>query len=251
MKSIAFAAVISCSLFAQAGVTYYVDSNRPDNSGSGETPAEAKRTIQAAVDCTTAGDIVVVMPGHYREGGCVTPDGIFSRVYVTNNITIKSKEGKGATFIHGLKSATISSLDDKGVGLGPEAERCFYISSAAKGARIEGFTILDGTTDCYNNGSWQVDRNRGGGILNLGDVTVVDSVISNCFATYGGAMYKGKAARTYFTDNYSLHGGSAGYEVTLYHSIVTRSTGGVTFHTSKLYNWLKTKILTQVLSGLH
>ena len=45
--------------------TYYVDANRPGDSGGGTSWTTAKKTIQAAVNIAAAGDQLVVTNGVY------------------------------------------------------------------------------------------------------------------------------------------------------------------------------------------
>ena len=40
--------------------TYYVDNSRPDDSGAGTSWVTAKKTIQAAIDAASDGDVVLV-----------------------------------------------------------------------------------------------------------------------------------------------------------------------------------------------
>ena len=233
MKGLLFSFALACSLASQA-TEYFVDCTKQDDSGDGLSETTAKHSIQAAVDLARDKDVVTVLPGHYRDGGFTVSGDIASRVYITNNITLRAKGGRAGrdvTFIHGLKAhPEFSGLDS----LGEDAVRCILVASSGKDSHIEGFTLLDGTTDTIT--PWQQDRNRGGGIYANSGVTVVDCVISNCAATYGGAIYGGKVARTFVTDNYSRHGGSAGYATKFYHSILSRSMGGVTLNVSQVYN---------------
>jgi len=50
-----------------AGDIYYVDAAQADDTGSGLSPDTAKKTIQAAIDATSAGDAVTVKAGSYTE----------------------------------------------------------------------------------------------------------------------------------------------------------------------------------------
>ncbi len=48
----------------------------------------AATNIQDAVDLAIAGDVVLVSNGIYRVGGRSAPDGLFTRVVITNAITL-------------------------------------------------------------------------------------------------------------------------------------------------------------------
>ncbi|MDD5679328.1 MAG: hypothetical protein PHW60_15265, partial [Kiritimatiellae bacterium] len=72
--------------------TYYVDLNRPDDSGDGTNWATAKQTIQAAVDLAVANDLVLVTNGVYDKGGKAATAGstLTNRVYSPLAITIRA-----------------------------------------------------------------------------------------------------------------------------------------------------------------
>ena len=240
MKGLLFSFALACSLASQA-TEYFVDCTKQDDSGDGLSEATAKHSIQAAVDLACHDDdIVTVLPGHYTDGGRIATSGdVFSRVCITNKITLRAKGGRAGrdiTFIHGRHAQTLSTLDTVSAGLGSDAVRCVFVSSSGKLSHIEGFTLLDGATGCENSPNWLLDQNRGAGVYANSGAKVVDCVISNCVATYGGAIYGGEVARTFVTDNYSRNGGSAGYATKFYHSIISRSTGGVTMNASQVHN---------------
>jgi len=67
--------VWALGVLSAQSATYYVDCNRPDNTGDGLSWATAKRTIQAAVNAAASGDTIRVGPGTYGEGTTVTPSG--------------------------------------------------------------------------------------------------------------------------------------------------------------------------------
>ena len=98
MKRVAILMVgvsVVCAAMAASGATYYADASRADDSGAGTTWANAKRTIQAAVDlATTAGDTVLVTNGVYDAAGAATPGySLTNRVCITTNITVESVNG--------------------------------------------------------------------------------------------------------------------------------------------------------------
>ncbi|MCL1856647.1 MAG: hypothetical protein FWF84_03260, partial [Kiritimatiellaeota bacterium] len=61
--------------------TWYVDANRPNDTGAGTAWATAKRSIRAAIDVAGAGDTVVVTNGVYAP--IVTDD----KAIVIRNVT--------------------------------------------------------------------------------------------------------------------------------------------------------------------
>ncbi len=89
------------------------------DGASGFSWAEAKQTIQAAVDATTNGCIVLVTNGVYDSG-----PGASQRIALTHAVSLRSMNGAGATIIRGNNG------------------RC--ISVAHAGAAVSGFTITGG-----------------------------------------------------------------------------------------------------------
>lgn len=104
-------AFLFCGLAVQAAV-YYVDCDRPDNTGDGLSWATAKRTIQAAIDVATNGDTIRVGPGTYGEGTTPTPDSIIrSRVVCEKAIAIESTGGAEATisfWVNAIRSTPVT-----------------------------------------------------------------------------------------------------------------------------------------------
>ena len=77
--------VWALGVLSAQSATYYVDCNRPDNTGDGLSWATAKRTIQAAVNAAASGDTIRVGPGTYGEGTTVTPSGATIRDFWVNS----------------------------------------------------------------------------------------------------------------------------------------------------------------------
>jgi hypothetical protein len=73
------------------GAVWYVDSTGNDGN-SGQSPAEAKQNIQAAVDVAAAGDSVIVADGQYDFAATLTID---------KGITVRSTNGAAATVLDG------------------------------------------------------------------------------------------------------------------------------------------------------
>ena len=168
---------------------YFVDENRPDDSGPGTSKATAFKTIQAAVSQTDA-TIVTVYPGRYTRGSADTVDyyGFPVCVYIDKAITLRSAEGRDKTFIVGQHAEANGGVGEGGV-------RCVTVSAAE--TVIDGFTICDGAT--AESGS-----SRFGGGINITDnlaVYVNDCTISNCVAVRGGAVYWGRYERCLFVEN--------------------------------------------------
>jgi hypothetical protein len=102
MKKYLCAVLLLVLLSPAFGTTWYVDDDRPDNSGDGLSWATAKRTIQAAVDAAAPYETIMVNPGNYAEGGRVEPGYILmNRVYIGKAITLRSSQGPTVTVITG------------------------------------------------------------------------------------------------------------------------------------------------------
>ena len=56
---------LATPIVSAAGITYYVDASRPDDTGDGTTLATAEKTIQAGIDDAGVDDIVLVAAGTY------------------------------------------------------------------------------------------------------------------------------------------------------------------------------------------
>ncbi len=192
-----------------AATEYFVDVTRPDDSGDGLSEATAKHTIQAAMDLTRTDDIVTVLPGVYKEGSGT--DGTYeARVVITNRVWLRSRDGKGKTFIVGEKAATAT-------GQGEGELRCLRIPAAY--SMVEGFTICGGATS-----------GPGGGALcdNQNYVYFLDCVISNNVAKNGGAIYKGAVVRCRVSDNVASENGNGAaiFQGRGYNSVICRNSGG-------------------------
>ncbi|MFD1629259.1 T9SS type A sorting domain-containing protein [Pseudopedobacter beijingensis] len=63
-----------CSLGARAQI--YVDASRSDDTGNGDTPGTAKKTIQAAVDIASPNTSIIIAKGTYNENIIINKNGI-------------------------------------------------------------------------------------------------------------------------------------------------------------------------------
>jgi PKD repeat protein len=130
----------------------YVSVNSPNPTAPYTSWATAARTIQAAVDAASSGDIVLVTNGVYQTGGLYYPPGGQSnRVSITKPVAVQSVNGADKTAIVGLYDA-----------------RCVYMES---GASLSGFTLTNG----YAVGDF------GGGAYG--------GVLSNCVLVANGSWY--------------------------------------------------------------
>ncbi len=97
----------------------FVDASRPNDTGDGRSWATAKKTLQAAINLSVAGDTVVVT------------NGVYAPISTDNKaITIQSVNGAAVTVIDG------------GGG-----QRCASLGYATTNTVISGFTLQNGLSD--------------------------------------------------------------------------------------------------------
>jgi len=149
----------------QAATPYFVDSARLDDAGDGQTWETAKKTIQAAVNLTGAGDTVWVTNGTYS---------VTNQITITNAVSLRSINGPDETIIR-RQSGDI---------------RVMELTDTSAGAVVSGFTVREG--DRADMGL----LNGGNGIRMTANATITNCVIcNNTFsggngpARYGGGVY--------------------------------------------------------------
>lgn len=177
--------------------TYFVDASRPDNTGDGIAWTTAKRTIQAAIQNTIDGDIILVNSGVYNIGMTVTPGHeCNNRVVITNAITVRSANGPAYTIIEGSGTNMYAT---------PFATRCVYMNRG----KLEGFTLQSGST----SGSSTYDRHGGGvSMFNSHPDTIVSNcIIRYCKADFGGGSYQGTLVNCTLVGNTGSSGGGSSY----------------------------------------
>lgn len=231
VRSSVFVAVFLLTLTSGA-TEYFVDRSRPNDDGAGTSVETAKRTIQAAVEAAGNNDTITVLPGVYDEGETADKDGALNRVFVNDKkLTIRSRDGRAVTHIVGRKDPNPEDPDQ--LGLGPNAVRGICLQGDSQPVvTIEGFTIRDGASQYANAGDEA--KTRGGGIHGYyAGFYIVDCVISNCVAVYGGGSCRGRAVRTLVTENVATKGGAAVRDTHMFWSIITRNGGSViSYYTS-------------------
>ena len=174
------------------GATWYVDDDRPDDTGVATNWATAKHTIQAAVDLAGDGDTVLVAAGAYLHGGRIEPGyALFNRVYIDEGVTVRGVDGWTVTGI-------IGGPGTRGV--------CFDHNDAV----LDGFTITIGGT--LSAGDYIHDRCGGGAwASDAPGATIKNCYISvNTAAAAGGGVYYGNVEDSTIVDNTSAsQGGGA------------------------------------------
>ena len=163
--------------------TWYVWTNSAAN-GPGTEWSTAFQDIQSAVDVAVAGDQVLVRPGIYASGGRVVPGMVLTnRLVIDKAILVGSTDGAQTTMIEG-----------GGEG-GPSAIRGVFMTNDAQ---LSGFTIRLGRT--AQSGAEQ-DQQGGGVFMADTNCVVMDSLIQENSALFGGGVFGGACKRCHLTGN--------------------------------------------------
>ena len=241
--SLTFLLMVSALFVSNASAdTWYVKAANYGQSGlDGRSEATAWGTLQDAHDNANAGDTIRVCPGDYDQGTYTDMVSTWStynnqhpnRLYVTKKLFFEATGGKESTHIVGVHDAT---ADGRGAG----AVRCICVAKGGYGTVFKGFTIRDGAThssggDPVNTGG--IASSSGGGLLVYGahsegadpsadvrKVYLVDCVISNCVATWGGAMHGGTAIRCLMADNTGSSFGQTACQAALWNTVIVRNS---------------------------
>ena len=206
---------------------WYVDCTRPDDSGNGYTPANAKRTLVGIMTngLVAAGDVVHLAPGEYREGTMKQSDTaiLASRIVIPAGITVLGDQGAEKTFIVGAE-ATGDQIDNPTYGTGANAVRCVYMKA---GAKLRGVTVTGGRTIGDTSVGAAVDRNVGGIYGDGGDTYVENCVISNNVGVYGAGANYVLLVSCKVLENHSLDGAVCGlYYGSAVNTVFRGNTGG-------------------------
>lgn len=181
-------------LISSAG-DFYVDANNGNDLWDGSSATRGagdvgpKKTLAAAMAGRTNGDVVIALPGEYKDG-VSNPEAIgtvktLNRVTVPMGVTLLARDGKDVTFIVGADS---DAPDKSANGCGTNATRCVY---AADGGTVRGFTICGGRTF---TGSV-----NGGGVSGG---TIIDCIVSNnCCSGRGGGINNGDSINCRYVGN--------------------------------------------------
>jgi len=236
---------LSASAFAD-GATYWVDDDGVDaNTGTaptltGETtpggqPIGPKQSLKAGLGLAVSGDVVCVLPGHYRDGVMTNAadKGYWARAVVPAGVKLVSRDGRDVTFIHGAEATTpvpeTRTAGQIACGLGPDAVRCVVLTGSGS---VFGFTLADG--HCRTN---EDGYGYGGGVRLLGSGCAVACVITNCFAMRGGAAYSGTRTaglvNSVVTDCHSVSPGAGAYIVGAWNCVFRNFSGS--YSTYALY----------------
>ena len=215
---------------------WYVDANAANNDGSGFRPATPKKTLAEIMPLAASGDTVHAAAGSYTNGTMISNSTagrtVKARVAIKEGVTLVADEGPDMTFIVGESDA--DSGNANAYGMGTNAVRCVHLG---KNAVVNGFTITGGRTwwdtALYTSSTSfsQVDSSYvGGGVsgnsTGYDNSYVIDCVISNNCAYFGGAAAFTRLVRCRVFDNKATSGGGAMYKSGAYGSIFNRSRVG-------------------------
>lgn len=191
-----------------------------DETGDGSRDAPYA-TIQKGVDAANVDDVVKVMAGvydaGYRENGSHR-----SRVVIDKRLTLVGVDGAEATHVVGAYAPNASTYEER---MGEGAVRCIAIAGgAASGTVIRGMTIRDGAS---GSGGEEV-MSFGGGVCgydrtSMNAFYLVDCVVSNCVAKWGGAIHGGTAVRCVMRNNMAVGPGSCSRFANLLHCLVAKN----------------------------
>jgi len=209
---------------------FYSDASRTNDLGSGHSWADAKQTIQAAVDASRDGDYILVTNGTYSVGGAVTPGySLSNRLVIHRAIEVSSVNGPEVTIIQG----TVGSNG----GNDTNSVRCVYMT--ASNSSLSGFTLNGGYAT--SSGNTAHDQSGGGLWLTTG-CSVSNCIVKDSAVKWGfgaGVYFAGGGAVTHSTlsgnSNAWSTGGGAYFEAggSLSHSLVSRNSadsgGGLYF----------------------
>ncbi len=167
---------------------------------------EAATNIQDAIAANIPGGVVLVDDGMYNQGGASVNGGLTNRIAITTVMDVVSLNGPAHTIIVGRGPS------------GPNAVRCAYV---AAGARLIGFTLVNGHTRTGN--APERDQSGGGVWCEPGGMVKNCVIQSNTAHLYGGGIRNGYVRNSTLFGNSALYGGGA-YNATLTQCIVSNNT---------------------------
>ncbi len=176
------------------------------DGASGISWATAKQTIQAAVDATTNGCIVLVTNGVYATGGRAV--GIWeltNRVALDRPIAVRSVNGPEFTVIQGAGP------------MGDAAARCAYVGSNAV---LSGFTLTNGATQVYAIDN-TVDASGAGLWCEPSAIIQGCRIVNNQASLGAGGCMWGKLYNSLVVGNTAGSWGGGAYESVLYNCTLT------------------------------
>ncbi len=228
--------------------TCYVDAVNGNNANGGASPADAKATIQAAVNQVDDGGTVIVAAGTYVENVVITKNVTINGADQTT--TIVDGNAAGSVFeidLHStvtlvLTNLTITNGNSIGsVWRGGGVDAGFYGNITIENSTITGNTAdrgggVNGSEGELHLTNVQITNNTatiaGGGIYNWEHMVVTDSTISGNTAPEGaGVSQEGHFVAASITNSHidnnigdGVYAGPSGL-VTISNSTISNNTG--------------------------
>ena len=207
---------------------WYVDPTKSD-SNSGCDWEHAKRTLAGVMARALPGDTVYAAPGVYEEGDMIQHKNSYkdnytatlrSRVVITNNVTLISRDGPETTIIKGRES----SQNLKEYGLGTDALRCAFLYPNAV---LDGFTLSGGR----GSGGTEYDENDFGagatGWYNSSGAypEIRNCIVTNCIAQRGGGTAHIRAVNSRFYGCRCFNNSAAGIHTRFINCLLDHNKG--------------------------
>lgn len=190
--------LVSTAAPALAFNDLYVDQANPACPGSG-TELDPYCTIQAALDASLDGDLILVAPGQYTE--CV--------IIEMRQVTVRATAGPSQTTIHaGGQGSALTFRNPNGTE--PEVEGFTLTGGVGTGGRGGGVYIDNASPtlrDCLINNNHTAGRGGGVYARNLSDLTMIAChVIGNSSQIDGGGLFQtgGELALSGCSLNYNI-----------------------------------------------
>ena len=201
--------VLGCSMPQADAATWYVSPDGSDTN-SGASWAEARQSLQAAVDLAADGDTVLATNGVYGNGGRAYPDAQSNRVAITRAITLQSVNGPARTTIIGHEASNADSV------------RCVYLGS---NACLMGFTISNGHAKTVIYQGFDPNTRSGGGIRAEFSATVSNCLVTgNVSANKGGAIFGGRLFNCTLRSNVASNFGGGACASDLFNCAIEMNT---------------------------
>lgn len=192
-----------------------------NDASEGRSWANAKQTLQAAIDAADAGMVVWVSNGVYATGTAPSPQGsVLNRVAITKAIRLKSLSGPAHTVIRGSGIQAYNTED---------AVRCVFMSNGI----LDGFTVEGGATKVAQFDEYV----RGGGGICMEGPAAVGTCVTNCVirnnrSVTGGGISGGmydprgnpKIYDCIITNNFGDYGGGVAYGATFERCVIAYNT---------------------------
>lgn len=171
--------------------THYVAAGSTTAAAPYTSWATAATNIQDAIAAAEqSGALVLVSNGVYETGGVLIHGTVTNRIAVTNGLTVRSVNGRGAATIVGQTTRPYV--------------RCAYVGN---GATLSGFTLERGAA----YGDSEIHDGAGGGAWMESGARLSDCTVVRCKSgNYGGGLFGGAAeACTVTNSSCSRYGGGA------------------------------------------